>query len=489
MQKVAIIGSGATAAATHLGIGESKSGKFEITIFSPPVEMSESNSVESDQTFIKMNTKFLRVNEQSNVVSNLVNSISGAPNFGGWTKFWGATILPWHDKVFARLDLSRDDMHEAYRRIHEIVPLLASQDNLSNHFPLFGVPLPKLENCLVSVFVKNNHASESIVLGNSRLAINGYSEKIEIGCTNCARCLRGCPGDHIWNASIYFKGEFGNLNFINSWVQSLEILYSSNKVRIHYSTPNGDIQFEDFDKIFLAAGALSTAQILIKSGFTQQIVIQDSPVTIVPFVSTNVKRLNQVNEISLSGMFIAMNLDLNSDEHIFMQCYGMSADLKNRVMSEKRILRFIPRAIRNFVLNRVGLAMVFQDMKYGGTIKVCNGSENKIIIGQESERSISGRKNLNISLRRLRKFKILTFWHFRHEGSVGEGFHFGASIRQGQPDDLKFELNLDSLNIPNVHIVDSSVLPAIPCYPTTYTAMANAYLIAKGIAEKLDEDE
>jgi hypothetical protein len=181
-------------------------------------------------------------------------------------------------------------------------------------------------------------------------------------------------------------------------------------------------------------------------------------------------------------MFIAINLDQASEEHIFMQCYGMNDDLRKRVLFEKPILKLVPRPLLRFVLNRVGLAMVFQDMKYGGKIQISKSDEGRIRLFEEGQRSKVGRFKLRNALKQLRSHGLFSLWFLRHEGKPGEGFHFGASISQNLSRFSPENQEILKFNSPNIHVVDSSVLPVIPCYPTTYTAMANAFLIAKGIA-------
>ncbi len=480
MRDIAIIGSGATATAAYLGLIDSEIDDYIITLFTPPRD-DNSDQNPTDEPFVKMNTRFLRVNYNNDLESQLSNGMSGAPNFGGWTQFWGATILPWHKKVFEKIDRSERDYAEAYERIHEIVPLLASKDSLIDDFPLFGKPTTKHENTLTKVFTKKSTSGGPLVIGNSRLAVNGYGQNMGEGCTNCGLCLSGCPGDHIWNASGYFATDLPNLVIEESWVLSIENLEKETKVRIHYRDFSDEVAFQDFDDIFVAAGALSTAQLLIKSKIAEKIIIRDSPVTVVPFLSSNFRKLNVENGIALSSMFIAMNLDQSSEEHIFMQCYGMNDDLRRRVLFEKPVLRIVPMPFLRFILNRVGLAMVFQDMKYGGKIQISKLDEGRTRIFEKSQRSEIGRVKLRDALKQLIRHNLLPLWFLRHEGKPGEGFHFGASISQNMSRFPGEDQEIFKINAPNVHIVDSSVLPTIPCYPTTFTAMANAYLIAKSI--------
>ena len=485
MLKIAIIGSGATAVAVHLAISDSFGLAREITLFTPLSAITEDSKSNSDDPFTKMNSKYLKVLESSFTHSDLVNAMSGSSNFGGWTKFWGATLLPWHPNIFKEQNLEISDFNEAYTQLSKIIPQLASPDSFLQKFPIYGPSIPKRANPLAQTFVSESSNLSDLLIGNSRLAINGYGKNMSQGCTDCGECLKGCPGDHIWNAARYFKQSYPDTNTVDSWVESIEILPLDVGVRIHYSDKSTQMHYGDFDRVFLAAGALSTSQVLINSRLLAKAVIRDSPVTIVPFISTRFKKLSSTSRITLSEMFISLNQNQKSSQHLFMQCYGMSSDLANRILLEKPFLKIIPKKVLRYFLNRVAIAMIFQDMEHGGEILVSKSADGSVRLTELSHRSRLGVLELRSALKKLRKVHIFPLWAFRHTGRVGEGFHFGASISQKNHDvdenDAKWLGTLSDSK--RLHIVDSSVLPVIPCYPTTYTTMANAYRITKCVMQ------
>ena len=483
MLKIAIIGSGATAAAVHLAISDSFGFEKEITLLTPLSVDTKDSESDSNDPFTKMNSDYLKVLESSSTHSDLVNAMSGSSNFGGWTKFWGATLLPWHPNIFSEQNLEISDFNDAYTQLSKMIPQLASQDALLQKFPIYGVSIPKHANTLAQTFASESADLGDLLIGNSRLAINGYGKNMSLGCTDCGECLRGCPGDHIWNAARYFKQSIPGTYSVDSWVESIEILAQDAGVRIHYSDSSNEMQHADFDRVFLAAGALSTSQILLKSKLLEETIIRDSPVTIVPFVSTRFKKLSSNTRISLSEMFISLNQSQKSSQHVFMQCYGMSSDLMSRILIEKPFLKLIPKRILGFFLSRVGIAMIFQDMKHGGEISVSRSADGRVHLKELSTRSKLGMVELRSALKKLKKLHLFPLWSFRHVGRVGEGFHFGASISHLDHDiDKNQNKWLGTLSVSRrLHVVDSSVLPVIPCYPTTYTTMANAYRITKGV--------
>ena len=485
MLKIAIIGSGATAAAVHLAISDSFGLAKEITLFTPLAANTEDSKSDSDDPFTKMNSKYLKVLESSFTHSDLVNAMSGSSNFGGWTKFWGATMMPWHPKIFKEQNLEIADFNQAYTQLSKIIPQLASPDALLQKFPIYGASIPKRTNPLAQTFVSESSNLSDLLIGNSRLAIDGYGESMSQGCTDCGECLRGCPGDHIWNAARYFKQSNPDTEIVDSWVKSIEILPLDVGVRIHYSDKLNKMHHGDFDRVFLAAGALSTSQVLLNSKLLEKAVIRDSPVTIVPFISTRFKKFSSTPRITLSEMFISLNQNQKSSQHIFMQCYGMSSDLTNRILLEKPFLKIIPKRVLRYFLNRVAIAMIFQDMEYGGEILVSKSTDGSVHLTELAHRSKLGVVELRSALKKLKKVRMFPLWSFRHTGRVGEGYHFGASITQKDYDvDKNGAKWLGTLSdSKRLHIVDSSVLPVIPCYPTTYTTMANAYRITKHVMQ------
>ena len=97
----------------------------------------------------------------------------------------------------------------------------------------------------------------------------------------------------------------------------------------------------------------------------------------------------------------------------------------------------------------------------------------------------SYRKDFKNLLRFLKpKFKsqkifIPSYWLF-NSNKVLSGYHFGGSFRHGQLTDDFGQLP----NLPNVHIVDSSVLPSIDTGSIVTITMANSARIVRSLFEK-----
>ena len=270
---------------------------------------------------------------------------------------------------------------------------------------------------------------------------------------------------------------------INNFVT--KVIKDRNKWKIISISQDGEeTESMDFDKIFMAAGSISTSTILVNSGIMEKVILRDSPITFVPFRFKKLRKtgLNE-NRITLSEIFGYSNYKNNSKDEIFMQLYGYSTEFKERLYSKYKFIKLFPSKVVDLIFGRLGMAMIFQDSIYGGNI----GIEKKLletIVYVDKPRLTVGLANLKDELKNLRQNGLIFYWKLKFVGSVGEGYHFGSAFHDTM-DRETFDFEKGTFrDLENLFVVDSTSLPSISSRPITLTIMANSYRITNQALSK-----
>lgn len=483
MIQVVIIGNGPTAAAAHMAIVDSgKFDTFKVTVIGP----NHRNDIKfAAEPLLKTNPENLRANLTAfDIDSSLQHKISGSSEFGGWSNYWGATMLPLPQEYLNEREIAGINLREGIEAVSKYVPIKFRIDDLSNKFlvqKLKNLNHKKL-NHLSEVLKKNVNGKSNILIGESMLAIERYSEDSFRGCIECGKCMEGCKFDQIWSSRKYFDNlNDDNLEFLEGYALNLKSDANKPTVRISYLNDKYENCEIECHLVFVAAGVLVSPMILMNSGFINEAIINESPVTLVPFILPKFKKIPINSKITLSESFLIQNIEEKIENHIFMQCYSVNPELRKKILSKYRILSIVPKQILDNILQRVGIAMVFEDQIYGGKIKITH-NQDRFQLSVERE---SNKINLKKNIIKLKNSGIRFIWSLRQSGKVGESFHLGAtSLIKDQK-----EINFDYINgqiekRENIYLVDSTSLERVTCYPTTFASMANSYRITQKAINK-----
>ena len=488
MTKVAIIGSGAAAAAAHMGLRNSSASIKIVLVCAMNTQGSKFLRVEDEFKLpaSKVARDVISPGVRPFVQSNLAGELFGSTAHGGWTEYWGATMLPWHQNSLKNFHSYQVDLLDAYRSILDYVPVMAEEDELTPLFPLYGKNVSSKRGTALHEALKSRNLSKiGFFAGNSRLAIRRESTDILNGCTHCGSCLQGCPGSNIWSAKHYFD-KYSTSETINLLVDKIVV---GEKISIHgFDEKQGNQIIEGFDRVILAAGAISSSSILIKSKLVSEVRIKDSPMTLVPFFIVGRRKKSKLERITLAEAFIVSNPDLARSGQMFMQCYDMNSYIVEKIRNFNVILKLLSSNALNYILRYFSVAMIFQDSVLGGEVLVHQDKDGKVLVDESKTRTQSSKRILRKYLFKLMKCGVIFLWPFRQFAETAQGFHFGHGSLLGR-DHLAVTISLTDGALSNserVHVLDSLALPAIPCFPTTYTLMANAFRMAANMAKKVE---
>lgn len=195
---------------------------------------------------------------------------------GGLANGWGANALGYDEHDLSEWPVSSLDLEQAYRTVSGRIPVAGPiDDDLTKY--LHGVypsqdpiRLSAADECMLRCYRRKRRALQKtgVLIGLARLAV--VTDATSDGrCDHCDRCLWGCPRAAIYNPahSTLARCEASNAFRYVAGRLVLSLLTAENRVSgIRYlDVSTNDIRQEACDVVFLAAGALQTGAIFLRT--------------------------------------------------------------------------------------------------------------------------------------------------------------------------------------------------------------------------------
>lgn len=419
------------------------------------------------------------------------------PSFagGGLSNVWGATMLP-----YATADLEdwpaavTKGLLEAYGETARRVPIAGKIDDLADPYPFFGPRLPSLRLHPAAADLEVRLMRQRGMLrrrgvtgGRARLAVRSGSPAPGSGCLYCGRCLDGCFYGHIWSARSLRDELLGTdgVDLVRGRVTYLRERRQGVDVGIQLEDGEAELRCE---RAFIAAGALSTAHLLQRSGLVREAIhVRDSQTIFLPLL--DVGRLAPSGEsdmYALAQLFLRIEHGAGAPASQ-VQLYAHNPGLRARARAQKALLRFAPDALLDRVLRQLTIAIGYLHSDRSAGIEVTLGKGGALRLRPlDREKSLRrSREWLGNLATHLAPLRLRPLGALADIAAPGGGFHLGASFPMSDlPATGRHSTDLVGRppRTERIHLVDTSVLPSIPAGPVTYTAMANAWRIAIDVA-------
>ena len=195
---------------------------------------------------------------------------------GGLANGWGANALLYDEDDMAEWLVSAADMPPVYRTVCERIPVAAPDaDDLSPHLQGLHptqapVALTDADRRMYDRYARKRRVlnKEGMVMGLSRLAVVTDPGRPD-ACDRCDRCLWGCPRDAIYNPHVSTLAScdaYPGYRYVpGRMVLSLVAREGHIKGIRYLDTATGAIREEPCGAVFLAAGALQTGAIFLRT--------------------------------------------------------------------------------------------------------------------------------------------------------------------------------------------------------------------------------
>jgi choline dehydrogenase-like flavoprotein len=417
---------------------------------------------------------------------------------GGLSNVWGAAMLPFRDGDISDWPIKNPDLAPHYRAAAEITGLAARRDDLEELFPLHHENPSALQpGRQAGLFLRRLERHRDALhrrgwrFGQSRLAVRAADSPRGSGCVYCGLCMYGCLYGCIFNSADTVRELRAEKKFrYQRDVVVTKVREDSGKVFIEgfHRRTREPLSFEA-NRVYLAAGVISTAQILLRSqdAFDQPLILRDSQYFLFPILFVRGARGVQAEALyTLSQAFIELQNPEISRRSVHLQIYTYSDIIGQALRKSLGPLKFLARPLESRLLIAQGYLHSDESQTIEMTLK---RSGEKDFLQLEAKPNPETRrvvkKVLRECLRQARRLGGVALPPMLQLADPGRGFHCGGSIPMREnPKPFESDLLGRPRGWSRVHVVDASVLPAVPATPITFSAMANAHRIGHETAEK-----
>jgi len=411
---------------------------------------------------------------------------------GGFSTVWGAAVLPYTADEIKSWPIALSDLEPHYRSALRLLPLAAVEDDLLKLYPLYSSNVRPLQASNQARHLldgmRQNRAlltRNGLTFGTARLAVNGEPE-----CVYCGQCLFGCPIEIIYSSAqtLTRLSTYPNFSYQKNVVVE-RVLDRDGGVEIEAieAASGAPLRFEG-RSVFLGAGVLSTAKIILSSfpEISKRASLKVSEYFLLPalqhrvFDSLETEKLHTLSQIFLeylgdSGLPIHLQL------YTYNELYRSTLDR----MFERygRPGNFLAGLVRNRALALQG----YLHSDLSSRIEVSTHEKGLRLEGKTNPRAHAEIRKLSRKLLSMRH--ALGFTPVVPQltiGPPGEGRHAGGSFPMSRnPRPGETDLSGRFFPAKNVFICDASVFPSVPASTITLSVMANAQRAATAYLQEV----
>jgi ferredoxin len=410
---------------------------------------------------------------------------------GGLSNVWGAAMLPYRDGDIAGWPVSNAALAPHYRAVTDFTGLAAQHDDLEEIFPLHCDQPGELQSSRQANLLFGNLKRHRDKLrgrgwhfGRARVAVRATDSPRGPGCVHCGFCMYGCPYGCIYNAADTVRELRAGKNFTYQRdVIVTTVREEAGKVFIsgfHRET-RATLAFEA-DRVYLAAGVIPTAQILLRSqaAYERPLVLRDSQYFLFPLLLARRTRGVQTEALyTLSQLFIELDRPDISRHSVHLQLYTYSDIIGQAVRKSLGPLKFFAPQLAERMIIVQGYLHSDESPAISMTLKRDSGKDFlQLDVRPNPDTRRTVKKVLRELLSQTRQLGGVVVPPMLQLAEPGRGFHCGGSLPMRA---VPGNFESDTLGRPQgwsrVHAVDASVLPAVPATTITFSVMANAHRI------------
>ena len=406
---------------------------------------------------------------------------------GGLSNVWGALMLPYMQKDIEDWPVRAQELSPSYEAVLSFMKSFsAKKDDLEALFPLH-TPVPdslRPSRQISELFsdlerYKMELKKKGFVFGSSRVAVKGSE------CVYCGLCVYGCPYGLIYNSSSTLKILMSSSNFhYQGGVCVKKLIEKDGHVEIIAEAGGEETSFQA-KRVYLAAGVLSSARILMESlSIEEGITIQDSQFFSFPIIRQKATPGAMTEETyTLAQIFIEL-LDPEISKHTAqLQVYPYNELYTQAISRFFGPAHILFKPFEKQALERMMVMFGYLHSKDSSAMNLRlekhNGASKLVV---ESRLNPAAKMAIKKIVRKIQKnagpFGIFPFFPSVNIAPPGTSFHAGGSFpMSASPQDFQSDTLGRPMGLKRIHVVDASVFPSVPSTTITFTVMANAYRI------------
>ncbi len=429
----------------------------------------------------RFGSDFAMVPGEKTLVSTQGIGLRASHAEGGLSNLWGSAVLPNRAADITDWPFGIEDLAPHYRAVAKFLPVSGQVDELQTLFPAFSMqervplaPSPQAERMLDLL---NRHKTGLADLhtraGAARLAVDP-------GCRYCGQCLHGCPWGHIYSA----RQTLGDLRHHAAFRHRAGLACRFEEHGDHVTVLLDSGETLRADRIFIAAGVLETARLLLTSSPdpTASLRLQDSQHFFLPSLHRwrAPRRVDQRPYHTLPQIFIELDDPDISPNLVHAQVYTWNEFYAHDLISSYGARLPGSAPLWRMLARRLIVAQAFLHSAHSARIDLTLSTDGRlaptVIDNDETEKVIELATSRLSQVLKLVGLSPLSF--ARRPGDAGSSFHVGGSVPMARkPGSGQADILGRPKGLSRVHLVDASSLPSIPATTITFSVMANAHRI------------
>lgn len=399
---------------------------------------------------------------------------------GGLSNLWGTAVLPFAARDMADWPIRAEDLQPHLRAVQALMPVAGRPDSLETLFP-GGLPDGPVEvpptAQAEAILARIERAARK--LAQAGLTAGMARQAVGAGCTRCGLCLNGCPWGLMWSSALALPDlqATGRLDH-RPGALVRAVTTAEETVTCHLQ----DGQTVTGTRVFLAAGVLETARVLLTSGYADDLILREARHAFLPSlqIRPNRRRPDRGALTTLPQIFLELSDPATSPFMVHAQLYGWNEKYAPEMAQTygrklKGFGALWPVLARRLVVSQIFLHSVHWPgigLRLAG-----DGRLNaRVEAGGDADQVLP--RAGQVMGRALKAGGLMPLAFALRPAAPGSSFHLGASLPMAKDPAAG---QSDPLGRPGgagrVHVVDASVLPAVPATTITYPMMANAHRI------------
>ena len=413
---------------------------------------------------------------------------------GGFSSVWGAAVLPTLEEDLRGWPIGAADLAPHYRAITNWMPIAGVRDDLDDELPLHAEspdpldPSPQARALLSDLERRRDRLRRAgLHFGRSRLAVRARASAAGRGCVYCQLCLHGCPYGLIYDAGATLEALRREGLRYESGVVVERLVEEAGRVAIlGRSLAGTPVRFEAA-RVYVACGALGSTRLLLGSldAWDRPVELKDSQYFLLPLLRLRGAGCPRREPLhTLAQLFLELRDPSVCPRAVHLQVYGYN-DLVASFF--ERLLGWLGRPAQPLVDALLSRLLVIQGYLHSDaspTLRVTlarDAGAGRLVL--EARQNPCTRPTLRRVVRRLLRcapeLRAVALAPWLQVAPAGRGFHSGGSFpMRAAPGAFESDVLGRPHGFSRVHVVDATVLPAIPATTITFTVMANAHRIA-----------
>jgi len=397
---------------------------------------------------------------------------------GGLSNLWGAAVLPYRGSDMAGWPITEADLAPHYQAVAGFMPISGQTDALQSLFPALSMaghtalPTGGQAHAVLSRYHQQGD-DPGATLGLARQAVAP-------GCQSCGQCLHGCPWGLIWQAGQHLA----------ALRQSPLFTYRTGAPVRHIAETAGGVVLTLADggtisgaRVFLGAGVLESARILLASGKAgDSLTLLDSAHGFLPALQPRGPGAGPDDSPrhTLTQLFLEIDDPAISAHLVHAQIYGWNEFYaRDLIAGYGRRLPF-SAPLWQMLARRLLVAQIFlhSDHSARATLRLASDGRLTVAVAQNPDLPVRFAAAARRVGKSLSRGGLVPLGFAARLNPPGSSFHAGGTVPMASN---PLATQSDRIGRPagrgRLHLIDASILPAIPATTITLPVMANAHRI------------